>query len=216
MRLSIASVCLALSLMPLAGCNLFRPEAPEPPGLGGGTTTIPKDYSAPDQTLQTMANAMALKNQGNGGDAWIGAFADPGTDSRTATFGFDPTVLAANNTSDPGWDLVHERKFYGDMSLVRTQRYFMSWSAWEPGGDDKYDAAADTAHLERIYKIYILDANNNTSGAPIAIGVAKLSFMKTTTLQWVIFRWMDFVDTKDADPNDHDQLSFSQRRLDSL
>ncbi len=213
MRHRLAPLVLALGVLSLAGCGFFKPTAPERPQAGGGAQLTP-DYTEPSNALETLLKAMNLKNQANGADAWVGAFASPDRDGLTTLFGFDPIVLAAKGGQDPGWDLVRERKFYTDMSAIATQAYFMTWELYVEGGDDIVDAAADTAHLERRYKIYLVDAENNVVGSPIAIGIAKLSFKKTSPARWAIFRWMDFVDPT-ADPKDPSQVSFSTRRLDS-
>jgi hypothetical protein len=200
----------------LTGClDMFKPARPTPPGGGGGSTIVPLKYADADQTLETMALAMANKNQSNGADAWIGAFADPATDNgATVEFDFDPGVLHdAGLTTPPAWNLVLEGRFYTYMSDVRTQPYYLEWKPWAPGGNDETDAALGTAYRPREYRLYTLDETGNTSGL-VAIGIAQLYFKKATANRWAVVRWIDSVNPA-ADPNDVEQKSFSSRRLSS-
>jgi len=199
----------------LTGClELFKPAQPTPPVVSGGSMLVTRDYSDPDRTLHTMALAMANKNQGNGADAWVGAFADPATDAgATVEFVFDAAVLQAAGLQDPDWNLVSESRFYSFMCVYRTQPYYLEWTSWDPGGDDDTNVADGTAYRPRKYRLYTVDENGNTSGL-VAIGVARLYFERTTTSRWAVIRWIDTI-APDADPNNVDQECFSKRRLSS-
>ena len=212
-RIRRAALTAALLLGPalLSGClDLFKPATPAPPTATGGVL-VPTNYGTPDKTLATMAAAMANKNatNGNGADAWIGAFANPATDNLTPVFVFDPGVLVDLGITDPAWNLTLERNFYVKLPLLDTHAYYLTWAPWAPCGNDE-DLPDGTAIRPRTYRLYTVDGSGNTLGT-MALGIAKLTFKQVGT-RWVITQWVDLADPA-ADPSDNNQVCFSRRRL---
>lgn len=188
---------LALLLVTLAGCDVFKPATPEPPP----PDPVPTDYSSPEDALTTIRFAVEAKGRVNAATAYEDAFGDSaattsGGDGRGFWAFVEEAVLARFPRPGPT-NFGEERQFYSKLILVSAEPYGMIWSPDQihpdtPGDDDQV--------LHRIYRIETAPA----SGDPIVVarGIADLYFHKVlNTNRWVIVRWDDRVDPDHSSDN---------------
>jgi hypothetical protein len=215
------SVIVVLALG-LAGCDLFKPETPEPPGGNVLPPVVELDYSSAEQTLTTIAAAIKAKDLGNGHRAFILAFADAELDSVPAyTASFDTAdvndfLLSTGRDSIETWTRDREGAFYTQFSNLRRSAYVMQWDRWLEAGNDEIDDVAGLATLHRHYHVY---AQSGDASILIGVGLADIHFQRSPrggdTEKWVITRWDDHIDpAQGEDPIEN--ITFGARRLKTL
>ena len=195
-------------MLAIAGCGYFRPaNAPQP------TQSLPPgNYSRPDATLQTMNIGLSAKSSA-GGSLYLSAFAESTTTSTPAYHQlFDPVDVVDWSGGVPGdWERTREQRLYNYLVQLRPDdAYFLNW---EDGlvTDDPPDEVNGIAVVHRHYEI--ITTNEQTSASTvIAIGYAKLTFLRDDQDRWLIVRWEDSRDSE-ADPNEQEQVSLGRRRL---
>jgi len=192
----------------LSGCNgLFKPATPDPPS----GPPVQLDYSSPEASLKTMEDGIAAKGQG--ASAWLGAFAD--STSPLSDFGyhqiFDPNDLASfvasGGTAPIDWGWSEEQAFYLEFIGLRpSDNYVAVFDSLDFPQDPPREA--DHALLYRSYKVVARPVEGDTT--IIAVGIADITFKRTSTNQWLISRWVDHVDPGAGT----DQITLGRRRLD--
>jgi hypothetical protein len=217
-RIRIARAAIILGLLVasgglLAGCvNFFRPGEPQPPP-GSSGARIPLQYTSPAATLNTIKAAISAKGSGNARAAYIGAFANTTTDGVSFSATFDPVVVERRRASGrtvPTWTLELEENFYSRFVLLRSAAYDLRWSEHPTAGSD--EVGDDDATLHRRYEVFLADEAGSTLGR-IAVGLVDLTFRKVDG-RWAIVLWEDRLDAA-ADPNDPDEISLGERRLET-
>ena len=189
-----------------SGCNLFEPAQPEPPN----EEAIIPDYSAPDQTLDMIAQAMRDKARTNGSSIYIGAFADSTSPTMPAYHHFFwPTdVIDTGITPPADWSVSHERNFYSKFINLRGDEYELKWDLDEVSGLDKIGVR--TAEIHRLYRVITNTAEGDSNGT-IARGFADLTLVKGADESWRIVIWNDRADpTADVGA---EEVTLGRRRL---
>jgi hypothetical protein len=200
-----------LALLLLGGCNLFQPRTPEPPSHGG----IVPNYSTPDLTLETMAQAIEAKAAGNSLEAYIGALADSvaAGDAQTFIAFFDPNVVSAlGQTPPPIWGPALERQLFTHLPDLSGNRYNFAWLEDIQNPNDEDPAP----NVKILHRQYLLTATPEGSNNPetLATGYADLTFiMSRTNSHWVISRWQDRFDPAVGPHPSSGNESFSALRL---
>jgi hypothetical protein len=203
-----AALALGLLAVLVAGCDLFKPASPE---VGGMVATLLPSYASPESCLRYMRIGIERKDN-VGQAAYLGALAD----SFHATF--DPAVLSTYSGVRPEvWEWRHEAQFYSVFIRSFADPYLMDWAE-----DENYPIANEvndgkTAVLHRRYKVW---AQRQATGEAllIAVGYAKLNFVKISASRWALTLWEDQVDPAvgaEPAPNAADQRTFGYRRLDA-
>jgi hypothetical protein len=174
-----------------AGCGYFKPAQPETPEPG---SAIIPNYGQPDNTLETIAKAIADKGRSNGQSAYTGAFADTALDGREFHAFFDAQTLnylAQFGITPPAdWTHKDEHDFYARFvtltSVPQGSDYLFVWTKDpSPGGDD---IQSDRATLYREYHAYAILQDNVT--LTFARGFATLYLVRASS-KWLIVRWED-------------------------
>lgn len=194
----------------LAGCDYFRAAQPEAPT--GDDAFLP-DYSDPDRTLETIANAIADKARTIGITAYTGAFAES---TSTSTPGYHqlfwPTDVSnwitSGHTPPSDWGFALERNFYVRFVNLRGDNYRMEWAPDDANPDD---VRGSQATIHRHYVVTTL-AEDGSVSSTLAVGFADLILIQFPDGDWEITRWNDRIDPE-ADPNDPEQLTLGRRRL---
>ena len=204
------AVCATWLTVSGAGCNLFRPDDPEPPK---GNPIIP-DYSSPDQTLDMIAQAVTDKARNNGSSIYIDAFADTALHGRAYRHFFWTTdVQQLGITPPPEWATEkarqHELTFYSRLIALRGDEYVVIWVD-DPLTPSDIREEEGWAEIHRHYEITSETEDGSFTGT-IAVGFADLFMVKGTDDQWRIVTWNDRVDT-DADPG-AEEVTLGRRRL---
>jgi hypothetical protein len=209
------ALLLALALA-LPGCDYFKPEDPEPP-VGD---TISGDYSSPDATLRTIADAVTAKGQPGAAQAYAGAFADstlnPGIPGYHQDFyPLDATRwIASGRTVPADWNVVLETRFYDNGTQSLIQRWPGQYQlTWEPDPSNPDRTGINPTLLHRRYTLLSLDEG----GVPldvVARGFADLTFHQAGNGNWYITRWEDREDPEPYDPTGAlVNVTWGQRRL---
>lgn len=202
----------AFALLAGAGCiGLFEPETPVPPSTGSSSVEV--NYTTPSLLLQTLADAIAAKGQGNGPTAYRDAFAIFDRDGVDFVATFDPEVeaqyLSERGVPPPVWTRDLEEGFYAELATERPEGYLLSWS--DPFGEDELQDNQVLIH--RKYQLRVVDEEFNAQER-IATGIAHLRMIRVGGNRWTITEWDDEVDPEvGATPEDPDELSFGKRRL---
>jgi hypothetical protein len=179
---------LALLVLVVAGCDLFKPAEPEQP-VG---ETIAGNYTDVDSTLNTLALAIRVKAQLGGENAYLRGFADPTLDGRPFVAEFDPATvsryLGAGGTDVPNpWRREQEALFYGKFAGTNAgDTRDMSWAA---GDRDDPPAASDSAI---VFRKYLVVGKTSTNGTiyTIGSGQAEMHFVRNSR-GWIMVRWID-------------------------
>lgn len=204
----------ALALVALAGCDTFRPQAAEPPIAPPCDADVAEDYSDPEGVLETIAEAIAAKDCGNGFQAYVAAFADSARDGVPfyALFADELVTLRIQaGLSVPVWNLPLERDFYRDFVRLYDEGYVMFWS--DTGEGDDFPTPGE-AILRRRYEVWAEEDGELL--ASIAVGYADISLRAVTETRWAIIRWADRIDPEvGVDPADPGQRSFGEWRLET-
>ncbi len=212
-RLAATLAALALAGGLAGGCDYFKPATPEAPQSG---EVVNIDLSSPDQTLETLRQAVEAKGLKSGDVAYRACFADSTTTTTPAFHAFfwpeDANTWTSQGKLLPtDWTLRDEGPFYnvGPRALVnlRDEDYSMSWDVEKP---DEFGPGSATLHRH-----YLVVANGTAGVAEIiAKGYADLVLVQqSSTGNWVITQWQDR-----ADPNVDPvlpQKTWGLRRLES-
>lgn len=202
----------------LGGCiNPFAPARPEPPVDAGTIIQIPTDFTQPERVLNTLALAVAAKAQGNGPDAYLGAFADSSQGDPALRIGFDPDVVAERvsaGKAQPAWTRDKELTFYRylpTLGTASTDQFLLLFTGYPTAPSD---ITTDTQVT--LYRQYTLTAESadNSSSVLIATGRADLTMNRVASGRWTITTWDDHRDPAyTADDVTHP--CFSRLRIDS-
>lgn len=184
----LAALAIA-AVMAATGCDLFKPAEPEAP-VG---EALVGDYSSPERTLETVAQALEAKATRNGTDVYLKAFADPDLDAgRSFVATFDPATLLGYTGLVPNpWGIDEEQLFYnGATGSDGNSSWQMQWSSSDQLGDP---TEVDTDTLRVRHRAYLLARVVNGASSAMAAGHARLRFIRNSR-GWVIVRWEDHED----------------------
>ena len=213
-RIALAAVAAALA-GPI-GCDLFRPAVPEPPVIAPCSADVAIDLRDPDAVLETLAEAIAARDCGNGEQAYVQTFADSAADGIPFRATFADEVVEARQQAGlpvPVWDLKLERSFYGDFVRLYDTGYRLTWSQ-DSSRTDVVDLQTGEATIHRRYDVEQVE-DNETQG-PIAVGYADLSMRRITDSRWVIVQWSDRIDVRiGVAPADPGRRSLGEWRLET-
>lgn len=179
-----------------AGCDLFKPAAPEPPA---GDVLI-GDYSDPEATLETIADAIAAKGQLDGLNVYLQGFLDPATDGRSFSAEFDPATVSeyqGQGGTVPAWGRSEESNFYVRVSSLDNDRRLLTWSESQLLGNPSEPPTDSVVVLNRRYELFRVTPQNSL--VHIAYGHAILRIVRIGP-RWAIQRWTDREDP--APPGD--------------
>lgn len=206
-------VLLPIALLALvAGCGLFDPVSPEPPGQN---RPVPTNYSHPDSVLNTIDLAIEAKGSTNASSAYTRAFAD--SDGASAdgvdfhAFVSDEILEQFCNPSTPqcatarDWDFDQEQVFYGSLIRLYDYAYSVEFSKDDTTPDEPGD------DLWVLHRKYLIRAHPTSGAIVVATGIADLYFVKAASSvnRWVIQRWEDR-----RDPNTDSSLpTWGERRV---
>jgi len=203
---------LVLGLALCAGCGLFDPTSPEPPGQN---RPVPTNYSHPDSALNTIDLAVEAKGSTNAASAYTRAFAD--SDGVSAD-GVDFHAFVSNeileqfcNPFTPRcetathWDFDQEAIFYGSLIRLYDYPFSVEFTKDDPNPDEPGD------DLWILHRKYVIRAHPTSGPIVVATGFADLYFVKAASSvnRWVIHRWEDR-----RDPNADSSLpTWGERRV---
>lgn len=210
----------------VAGCsNPFLPSQPESPSSGVNTVSVAVNFSTPELLLYTLSTVVSVaKDQGNGVQAYLSAFADSSTQGVGAHFDFDPEVVAdqagaGNVLPAGGWTVPdHERAFYSYLFTLNPGEFELSFS------DTLADEFPDDNHrvVNRRYSLTATSVDFSTTDF-ISVGWARIAMQKLPAAggnpeRWVITRWSDHVLDAQVGPNPSNPglRCFSRLRIDSF
>jgi hypothetical protein len=182
-RLAAAALWVGLAL---GGCDYFRPDEPPPPG--SGTVFVP-DYSSPDRSLTTMAQAIQLGNQTGG---YLGALADstqPSEQEFNVFFDLADVADVQQGTTIPSrWNISPlESGFYADLITLPPAGANPVMTFQDISGQPD-STGTEQQLLHRRY-IYFLAA-----GDTLGQGVADLRFVRRSGSDWKLIHWIDHRD----------------------
>lgn len=202
----------ALLVLALAGCDTFRPETAQPPIAPRCDAEVSEDYSDPDGVLQTIADAIAAKDCGNGMTAYAGAFADSSVDQVPFYALFAPELVLLRQQAGlgvPVWNRTLERGFYRRFVSQYPDGYLMEWT---PSGEGDDFPTPGEAILRRRYQVWSVVEGEIQSS--IAVGYADLTLRSVTDTRWAIVQWADRIDPAvGVDPADPGLRSMGEWRL---
>jgi len=185
-RWAAAWAALALS-MALAGCGLFNPEDPPPPG-GSGNLHLPS-LQTPDSALFCVITGIATKTQ----QLYAHVLPDTLQDGVDFHAFFDPQDLAdyaQTGTPPPSdWTSKDEKTFISQYTtFVPVATYQAVFTPDENRAD--FFGQDETIYY-RHYRI-----SYNTPPQFIGVGLADLYFRRVGVNQeWKMIRWVDRRDT---------------------
>lgn len=206
LRVMAPTLALATALAACAGCDYFKPAAPEAPSA---SAVIIPNYSLPEKTLETLAKGIQDKGRTNGLAAYIGGFADNFKavfDAQTVNRMEQQGVVVPED-----WNLSREESFYSKFVTLSTvplnSEYSFRWIRDPTPGEDVNESQIAILHKE--YQVFAIRQDAETQY--IARGLVTLHFSKVSADRWAITRWEDR-EKSEAHP-EQGEVSMGQRRL---
>lgn len=195
---------LAILALAVAGCGLFTPAEPEPPG-GDPGVSLPILTVDPDSALASVIRGLRTEN----GNLYLHGFSDSTLSTDVGFHGFfDPQDLldyeVATNTPPPSdWRYTDEETFVPQFFGLRPVPYDVYFTQDPNRPDDFINPDQDVIYY-RKYRIW-------AQAEPVAVGVADIRIQRVgVSGEWKIVQWVDRRDTTASAV-----LTYGRRRLDA-
>ena len=202
----LRAAALTGGLLLAAGCGLFTPATPDPPGGTGPGTSLPILTIDPESALVSVVRGLITKNQ----SLYLHGISDSAisTDVSFHAF-FDPQDLFdyQNQTGSlppSDWRYVDEETFLPQFTGLRPVTYDVYFTQDPNRPDDLIDPDSDVIFYRR-YRIW-------AQAEPLAVGIADIRIQRVgVSGEWKIVQWVDLRDTTASAVR-----TFGRRRLDAL
>ncbi len=189
----------------LAGCSLFTPEDPPPPG-GPPGTPLPILTVDPDSALVSMIRGLETKDI----NLYLHGFSDSSISTDIAFHAFfDPQDLLDFQISTgvlppSDWRHLDEETFFPQFAGLRSVPYQVYLTPDPNRPDDEINPDQEVIFYRR-YRVW-------AQADPVAVGLADLRIKRVgVSGEWKIVHWVDRRDTTASALR-----TFGRRRLDSL
>lgn len=161
---------LVLSIIIVAGCDLFQTREPESPTQGTSSRETPTTH---DIVLSNLRNAIAEKNVEN----YMSCFTDPAL----RPFIYEPSPDQQANFTQ--WGLESERRSFQNMTSSLNGRSSFT--------DSIYNSNISSSFVT-YFMTYTLFVPHQDPNAPRLVrGTMELYFIQDSLHLWSIYRWVD-------------------------
>lgn len=197
-------VALLLGLSLSAGCGLFDPETPEPPGTGN-LISLPDLTQDPDSALTSIELGVENRNL----NLYIHGVAESTTTDGPDFHAFFDIQDTLDFFSDTGshapadWGSQDEKTFF-NVLIRQPLTYEM---VLVPDGTNRDSRGSTVTLFFRRYRIY-------AGGAPVAFGIADLELRRVgISGEWKIVLWTDH---RDSETDSTTVPTMGKQRLSSI